>query len=212
MEPAARCRWRGSLAGPRFAPRDLVVEKAARRRTIANCGSRLRGCGGMRAAQRHEPRRGSIGAGGRGIWLVSGARKAREHSAGVRIRREVACALDGIEPLDHLVEAHQAVADIECGNRSRGGSRCGERILRAVQRFLHCGEVDDACAPLQRMKRAKSVVEASASPGAFSSANKSSPAWSRSSRDSIRNCWRNSFMPDPAEQVRTPPAFPASTV
>ena len=65
-----------------------------------------------------------------------------------------------IEPLDHLVEAHQAVADIERRNRSRRRSRCGERIFRAVQRFLHCGEVDDACAALQRVKRAKGVVEA----------------------------------------------------
>ncbi len=61
--------------------------------------------------------------------------------------------------LDHLVEAHEAVVDVRCGNRRRRLARRRERVFPAVQAFRHRGELDDARAAFQRMKRAKGAVE-----------------------------------------------------
>jgi hypothetical protein len=75
------------------------------------------------------------------------------------VGRQLAGALQTVQPLQRQIEAAQAVTHI--GGRQRPGTRaCGrEDVLGSVHQMLHRGEFHDARAALQRVERAEHLVE-----------------------------------------------------
>ena len=192
----------------------LLPEEAVGRRAIAKRGLRLRGRGGMRAdatasthavggiARRRGSRRPASPA----------AREARDDCGGVRVRRAASPVLSIASSHSTTWSRHiEAIADVERRERPRlARARAASASLRgsaappASRRSRRCRRRPSACGTRETRRRS-----ARASCGVFSSASKSSTACSTSSRDSIRNCCRNSFMPQPRRAARrTAPAFP----
>ena len=161
MERAARCRLRASPAARRCARADPVAGRSCRPEggsaaRFAPARPRRRACG---PAHRRQPSPARPGRRSTRRLPASPAREARDDGGCVGVRGELAGGFDRIEPVDDLVETHEAIADVERRERPRLGACGRERTLRGMERLLHRGELDDAGAALQRMERTKRVVE-----------------------------------------------------
>ena len=84
---------------------------------------------------------------------------------GVRLVRQFAALLYGIEPLNDLVERGEAIADEASGDWAFALANHGQDILGGVHRASHRGEVDDAGAAFERVKRTERAIEARAVSG-----------------------------------------------
>ena len=84
---------------------------------------------------------------------------------GVGPARQLAALLDGIEPLNDLVKTGQAVADEASGDRAIALANHRQDILGGMHRASHRGEVDDAGAALERVKRTERPIETRAVSG-----------------------------------------------
>ena len=74
-------------------------------------------------------------------------------------RRQFAILLHGVEPLDHLVQADQTIADqLRCNGFGAGPDR-GQHVLRRVQGPAHGVEIDDAGGAFEGVKSAEGAVE-----------------------------------------------------
>jgi hypothetical protein len=73
---------------------------------------------------------------------------------------KLARAFHGVEPLDHLVKASEAIADRHGRYRAHSEPGFRKHLFRGVNRVGHGREIDDSGAPLERVKGAKSAVKA----------------------------------------------------
>ncbi len=111
-----------------------------------------------------------------------------------RIARQLTGALDGIEPGAHLIEGRQALADARGRERARARPCFGEDFLGGVHRAFHYGKLDDASASLQGVKGSKHGVETLGIVRRLLEASRPTPSACTSSRDSIKNWRRKSFI------------------
>jgi hypothetical protein len=137
-----------------------VSEERVRFRPIAQSGE---GAGPhllVPLQQRFGPVRVPVGSGPGRSKPVAG--EATHDGVGllVGVPGERAAALRLVEPLHHLIEAGERVADQSGGHRNRTAARVGQDVLGGVQRAPHGLELDDAGGALERMESPERAVEA----------------------------------------------------
>jgi hypothetical protein len=78
---------------------------------------------------------------------------------GVGLARKLAALLYGIEPLNDLVKAREAIANEASRDGTIALANRRQDILGGVHRASHRREVDDAGAPFQRVERAERPIQ-----------------------------------------------------